>query len=504
MAESTLLRPRKRARYQQRSSVDLTEDSLENLGDNLFHKHRFYWKPDQENSIMIITKARDNHLVVYTRQLVEWLILNRHNGNKGALNVYVDQHLENSNLFGYGQLVSEHPLMRERVKFWTPRLVYSDPKRFNMIILLGGDGTVLFTSWLFQEYMPPIMPFHLGSLSFLTPMPYNEHKKELEALFSGNQSFRATLRMRLSCTIYRYCPQVEQSARQCRKTGCLWTKSESCKWQLLESAWMKKHLPPVEPSEPPEARSRSVTAYSSVPTDTFEVLNEVVVDRGPCAYMASLELFGDDQHLTTVQADGLVIGTPTGSTAYSLSAGGSLVHPCVPSILVTPICAHTLNFRPMLVPHTMTIRVAVPRSSRSSAYCSFDGRNRVELGKGDHVRITYSPYALPTLCSTDTSNDWFTSLQERLLWNQRVKQKSFVVVEQSNEQNAKDTVFACFDGQHRKTNGSQSDDDSGSVSSSGGSSSTSSSSNNTGEKKFELEPWTDEDMDRKNWRVEQT
>lgn len=162
------------------------------------------------------------------------------------------------------------------------------------------------------------MPFHLGSLSFLTPMPYNEHKKELEALFSGNQTFRATLRMRLSCTIYRYCPQVEQSARQCRKTGCLWTKKESCKWQLLETAWMKKHLSLVESTEPNESRSRSVPAYASVPTDTFEVLNEVVVDRGPCAYMASLELFGDNQHLTTVQADGLVIGTPTGSTAYSV------------------------------------------------------------------------------------------------------------------------------------------------------------------------------------------
>lgn len=106
MAENTLLPPRKRAKYQQRSSVDLTEDSLENLGDNLFRmcfvqittkcmltlsfllsadKHRFCWKPDQENTIMIITKARDNHLVVYTRQLVEWLILNY--GDKGPLNV---------------------------------------------------------------------------------------------------------------------------------------------------------------------------------------------------------------------------------------------------------------------------------------------------------------------------------------------------------------------------------------------------------------------------------
>ena len=84
-----------------------------------------------------------------------------------------------------------------------------------------------------------------------------------------------------------------------------------------------------------------------VPTESFHILNDLVVDRGPSAFMSQLELFVDDQHLTTVQADGLVISTPTGSTAYSLSAGGSIVHPEVPSILVTPICPHTLSFRPV-------------------------------------------------------------------------------------------------------------------------------------------------------------
>lgn len=90
-------------------------------------------------------------------------------------------------------------------------------------------------------------------------------------------------------------------------------------------------------------------------------------------------LAGDDHHLTTVQADGLCVATPTGSTAYSLSAGGSLVHPGIPALLISPICPHTLSFRPMLLPDGMELRVCVPYNSRSTAWASFDGRGRVEL-----------------------------------------------------------------------------------------------------------------------------
>lgn len=100
--------------------------------------------------------------------------------------------------------------------------------------------------------------------------------------------------------------------------------------------------------------------------------------------------------MTTVQADGLTVSTPTGSTAYSvsqialivyppsncpqkLSAGGSLVHPEIPALLITPICPHTLSFRPMLLPDSMELRICVPYNSRSTAWASFDGRGRVEL-----------------------------------------------------------------------------------------------------------------------------
>lgn len=92
--------------------------------------------------------------------------------------------------------------------------------------------------------------------------------------------------------------------------------------------------------------------------------------------MSSIEIFGDDEHFTTVQADGVCVATPTGSTAYNLAAGGSLCHPENPVILVTAICAHTLNFRPIILPDTVVLRVGVPYDARTSSWASFDGRER--------------------------------------------------------------------------------------------------------------------------------
>ena len=111
----------------------------------------------------------------------------------------------------------------------------------------------------------------------------------------------------------------------------------------------------------------------------------------------------------------------TGSTAYSLSAGGSLVHPDIPAILLTPICPHTLSFRPMLLNDTMLLRVSVPKNSRATACCSFDGKGRVELKQGDHVTIAASQYPFPTVLSQPT--DWFDSISRTLRWNTRGAQQ---------------------------------------------------------------------------------
>ena len=136
------------------------------------------------------------------------------------------------------------------------------------------------------------------------------------------------------------------------------------------------------------------------------VLNEVVVDRGPHPYLSNIDLFIDGKHITTVQGDGLIVSTPTGSTAYAVAAGASMIHPSVPAIMVTPICPHSLSFRPIVVPAGVELKaskreiyaeklilmqkcdvsktqICVSDDSRNSAWVSFDGRNRQELLLGD-------------------------------------------------------------------------------------------------------------------------
>ncbi len=161
--------------------------------------------------------------------------------------------------------------------------------------------------------------------------------------------------------------------------------------------------------------------------------------------MSSLEIFGDDEHFTSVQADGICVATPTGSTAYNLAAGGSLCHPDNPVILLTAICAHTLSFRPIILPDTIVLRIGVPFDARTSSWASFDGRERfvfrltmahltvtvtdlssVELCPGDYVTISASRYPFPSVLPLDRkSKDWIDSISRTLNWNSRQRQKSF-------------------------------------------------------------------------------
>lgn len=115
------------------------------------------------------------------------------------------------------------------------------------------------------------------------------------------------------------------------------------------------------------------------------VLNEMVVDRGPSPYLSNVDLYIDSKHITTVQGDGLIVSTPTGSTAYAVAAGASMIHPSVPAIMITPICPHSLSFRPIVVPAGVELRICVSPDSRNSAWVSFDGRNRQEIKVGDRL-----------------------------------------------------------------------------------------------------------------------
>lgn len=316
-------------------------------------------------NVMIVTKARDNELVVLTRELAEWLLETPRNGSDVGVNVYVDAKLRRSQRFDADGLVAKKPQYDSMLRYWTPDLCWSTPEKFDLVLTLGGDGTVLYTSWLFQRIVPPILSFSLGSLGFLTNFEYNQFKGSLNAIM-GDEGMRVNMRMRFTCTVYR---------------------------------------------------APAPGSTDSIEAEQFEVLNELVIDRGPSPYVSNLELYGDGELLTVVQADGCIFSTPTGSTAYSLSAGGSLVHPDIPAILLTPICPHTLSFRPMLLNDSMALRVAVPKGSRATAYCAFDGKGRIELRQGDYVTIAASQYPFPTVLSRPT--EWFDSISRTLRWNTR-------------------------------------------------------------------------------------
>jgi NAD+ kinase len=269
------------------------------------------------------------------------------------------------------------------LKYWTPDLCWTSPEKFDLVLTLGGDGTVLFTSWLFQRVVPAVLSFSLGSLGFLTNFEFDKYKEHLNRVM-GDAGMRVNLRMRFTCTV-----------------------------------WRKDRTPGADKDAVEEG-------------EQFEVLNELVIDRGPSAYVSNLELYGDNELLTIVQADGCIFSTPTGSTAYSLSAGGSLIHPSIPAILLTPICPHTLSFRPMVLSDALALRIAVPASSRSSAYCSFDGKGRIELKQGDYVTLEASQYPFPTVMTG--GNEWVESVQRALRWNVRGAVQKGWDIDPDNEQ----------------------------------------------------------------------
>ncbi|EJD03164.1 ATP-NAD kinase [Fomitiporia mediterranea MF3/22] len=417
-------------------------------------------------NVLIITKARDNRLIKLTREIALYLMQKPRNDGRGLV-VYVDNQLRYSKRFDAAGIEREHPELfvpfpRRRsssshalaamangdgngngngsgseasmnqggqLRYWTSDICSRSPHLFDFVVTLGGDGTVLFTSWLFQRIVPPVLPFALGSLGFLTNFDFADHRAVMDSAIDNG--IRVNLRMRFTCTVYRaVAPEPGKGRRAVKKadTGEIMMRNlEKGGWEALEGGWSEA----ASSKEGKKCgKDKEIMCFTTRPVESFEVLNDLVVDRGPSPYMSLLELFGDEHHMTTVQADGLTVSTPTGSTAYSLSAGGSLVHPEIPALLITPICPHTLSFRPMLLPDSMELRICVPFNSRSTAWASFDGRGRVELKQGDHIKVTASKYPFPTVCADKQSTDWFQAIQRTLKWNERERQKSFVVVEE--------------------------------------------------------------------------
>ena len=185
------------------------------------------------------------------------------------------------------------------------------------------------------------MGFHFGSMGFLTNHPPEQMARSLlqsvgrgpKKVANVKGGIPITLRMRLECTLVK----KKDSARN---------------------------------------------GGDSAPSHVYTVLNEVLVDRGPSPFLSKIEAYDRGQLITTIQADGVMLATATGSTAYSVSAGGSMVHPNVPAILMTPICPHTLSFRPVVLPDSVEVelRVADDRAVQRVGELRRQGAVRAVLG----------------------------------------------------------------------------------------------------------------------------
>ncbi|SMN19374.1 similar to Saccharomyces cerevisiae YEL041W YEF1 ATP-NADH kinase [Maudiozyma saulgeensis] len=344
-------------------------------------------------NLMIVTKLNDLFLVYLTRELVEWLLK-----NFPSINVYVEETLKDDPKFNTEGIYKDAKCIENKIFFWTPQFVKQHNLFFDMVITMGGDGTVLYVSTIFQQSVPPVLSFSLGSLGFLTNFKFENFKEDLPRIL--NHKIKSSLRMRLQCTVYR-------------------NKSNDNSIDLSEDS---STISPPLATVPFELKSSSTDQTMTI-FSIHHVLNEITIDRGPGPFLTNLEIYGDDFFMTNAQGDGLIVATPTGSTAYSLSAGGSLVCPTVNAIALTPICPHTLSFRPIILPDSVCLKIKVSMKSRGSAWASFDGKSRTELRPGDYVKISCSSFSFPTVSSTD--EQFIRNISRTLNWNVREQQKSF-------------------------------------------------------------------------------
>ncbi|XP_068394804.1 NAD kinase isoform X3 [Eschrichtius robustus] len=347
---------------------------------------RLTWSKSPK-SVLVIKKIRDASLLQPFKELCVYLM------EENNMIVYVEKKvLEDP------AIVSDDRFGPVKRKFCTFREDYDDiSNQIDLIVCLGGDGTLLYASSLFQGSVPPVMAFHLGSLGFLTPFNFENFQSQVTQVIQGNAA--VVLRSRL-------------------------------KVRVVKELRGKKVAVPNGISE------NGVLAAAL----DAEVLNEVVIDRGPSSYLSNVDVYLDGHLITTVQGDacpaGVIVSTPTGSTAYAAAAGASMIHPNVPAIMITPICPHSLSFRPIVVPAGVELKIMLSPEARNTVWVSFDGRKRQEVRHGDSISITTSRYPLPSICVRDPVSDWFESLAQCLHWNVRKKQAHFPEDEEDADEEA--------------------------------------------------------------------
>jgi len=302
---------------------------------------------------------------------------------------------------------------------WVDDMNYVEPFP-DLVVTLGGDGLLMYASSVFQGPIPPLLAISGGSLGFLTAFSDHEMTDAIKValgMATPIEEINDDITQDVQCSSL----EKEQDAVQVFPPNM-----PSYPYEPLVSDPTPKFTFGAADYICMTIRMRldcRIVNKEGVVRARYNVLNEVCIDRGSSPYLAALECFCDDVHLTTVQADGVIFATPSGSTAYSMAAGGSVVHPAVPCILVTPICPHVLSFRSMVFPDHVVLRCFVPDDARSTASVAFDGKHRSELQRGDSVQIRMSAYPVPTINKGNHSSDWLESLKNSFNFNTRPRQK---------------------------------------------------------------------------------
>jgi NAD+ kinase len=227
----------------------------------------------------------------------------------------------------------------------------SVPGQVDLVVVLGGDGTLLSIAHVAARKNVPVMGVNLGSLGFLTEVPLNEMRLALDAFLGGNED-------------------------------------------IISPRWLL------------ESKFKNGVNLS---------LNDVVINKGALARMIQVKVWIDEREIQTVKADGLIVSTPTGSTAYSLSAGGPIIQPYIPAILLTPICPHTLTFRPTVISSSSRIKIQL-LTSGEEVYMTLDGQRGAPMVKNDVVEVRRADCELRLVSSP--KRNYFDLLQEKLSWGE--------------------------------------------------------------------------------------
>lgn len=299
-------------------------------------------------------------------------------------------------------------------------------KKIDLVTTMGGDGTILRAASLFSMHhqVPPILSFSMGTLGFLGEWKFQEYKRAWRECYMSGCSVsvedlvgphtQVAARQAANAN-----PTDEDDALQSpawdavRGNGQCMGLSRSSKILLrhrlrvgiydAEGRNINEQLIPTSTAEPggpiPEIDEITYPKPISVPAGTggitkkapipyLHAINEVSIDRGAHPHLAIIDIYVNNHFLTEAVADGILISTPTGSTAYSLSAGGSIVHPLVKSLLITPISPRSLSFRPLVLPLNTKVVLKLSKRNRGRELpVSIDGKRRVAVSIGMEVRV---------------------------------------------------------------------------------------------------------------------